>query len=142
MVKSDKFSEPFRACKETQNLEDDIVIKREMERLRIEKEKEMLNNLKKHFDKDSEKQVSNEESLLRLKRLKHLIISAAHQFKKLNMSVEQFYARPTVNTHPYELPNSKEFLLCVREGDIDAVLKFLSKNKEYSYVYDFVSINK
>jgi hypothetical protein len=140
LVNQSKFTEKFRSCRETQNLENDTIINREMERLRIEKELLLYKNINTNYKERHNININDEERKKRLLRLKNIILSAAFYFKRLNLTIDEFYEINFKQMTPYELENSKEFLLSVREGDINRVHEYIQKNKRYVFVNDFVRI--
>ncbi len=111
-----------------------------MERLRIEKELLLYKNINTNYKERHNININDEERKKRLLRLKNIILSAAFYFKRLNLTIDEFYEINFKQMTPYELENSKEFLLSVREGDINRVHEYIQKNKRYVFVNDFVRI--
>ena len=135
---------------ETQNIEDDLYIKKQMKYLK-EKEKEIyINNINKFYNPNIEikkEEEYPEESIYRkrlksekLKKLKHLIIAAAYKFKKLKITVDELYAMKPIDSKPYSLPKSKEFLYSCRDGNYEIAFEYLKSNKNYAFVFDEVSL--
>ena len=139
LVNQSKFTEKFRSCRETQNLENDTIINRELQRLKREKEKLFFKDIQTNYKERHNSNVSEDVRKKRLLRLKNIILSAAFYFKKLNITIDEFYQINFKQMTPYELENSKEFLLAVREGDINRVHEYLNHNRRFLLVIDFVS---
>lgn len=131
------------------NIDEDITIKRELDRL--SKEKHIENkDLNKHnkdndglstysiIDKKVDNKNENERFAIRIK-LRNLIIFAAIQFKRLKLTLDDLYSPDFLPVTPYQLEYSKDFLTNVREGEYDTVYKFLRKNKLYARCFDQVS---
>lgn len=112
-----------------------------MERINLENESKLMKSLKANYIEKDIKPLTTEEKRAKLKKMKHMIISAAIQFKRLNVSLEDFYDHKVTVKYPLELPCSKEFLLSAREGDIDEIKKYLYKDKRYAFCFDLVKYN-
>ena len=151
-VSSEKnFQPPFRVCLDVLNLEEDVVIAREMERLsnqnkslefnKIKENKLKEETMKNFKNEEEEKPIDNthlsqeERHKIRI-RLRDIIIKASMEFKKFNITAEEFYENKFVLLKPLELKNSEVFLNAAREGEFNCVHNFLKLDRKYSRVFD------
>lgn len=98
----------------------------------------LMNNLNlKIFESKVEKTQGN---LKKLVRFKNVIIGASLKFKRLNISLKDFYSDDFIIDKPYKLQDSLLFFDMVRENDLTNIVKVLYKDKRFLRIYDYVSI--
>lgn len=71
-------------------------------------------------------------------KFKRLLLSAAIHFKKLNMTIKEFYTKNYVSIKPYEKSGSVLLIQAVKEGSINTVLVLLKENKLLVHDFDYV----
>lgn len=84
-----------------------------------------------HNDEDAK-----HKSLL-LHRMKTLIIRAAIDFKRLNISIEEFYQKYNVSV-PYSNKNTESLLFAIKNKDSTLLNELLSENKFLVLDFDYV----
>jgi len=67
-----------------------------------------------------------------------VIISAAIQFKKLNLTLNEFFSFNFSCIKPYENRGSYELIQAVKHGDLKSVTQLIEENKFLVYDYDYV----
>lgn len=127
--------------KEIQNLYDDKVIKREISRLEEVNNKKLFKNIHQIYKNHEKKEDFLRRRQKNLKRIKIIILTSAFYFKKMSISIKEFFSLKCINAnHPFLLKDSEKFMAYVKEGNYDLVEKFLLIDKSYGYIYDYVSL--
>lgn len=139
LIKTDKFSDKFQFCKELADSE---------ERLMKEKEKALrMKKLESEFTLKDEvnceilkqRRELKQETLLEIRRRwKRMIMFSAMHFKKLNISLQEFYDKKYLNLKPYEKDGSKELIQAVKEGNSQYVRAMLQESKFLVHAFDYV----
>lgn len=108
----------------------------------INKMTEKKLELRKEIDDIFIKQMHNQE-ITRKKdnaiRWRRCIITAAIHFKRLNLTIHEYYEGKHEPIKPLGNDGSREFIQAVKDGDYETVSKQLKENKFYVHDYDYVS---
>jgi hypothetical protein len=67
-------------------------------------------------------------------------LTAAIQFPKLGISLEEFYSKKLISSRPLESPDAEYFFNYIKMGDDQNVLKLLKINRYLVYEFDNVII--
>lgn len=73
-------------------------------------------------------------------RWKIIIITAAAEFKKLNLTLNEFYHCKFQAFKPYEKVGSYELIQAVKNGDIKNAIMMINHNKFLVHDFDHVII--
>jgi hypothetical protein len=137
LVDMNKFSEEYRAYLDLINLDKNDEVENMYLRIlrnRFSFRQRIKTELVKQ--KEYEKQTNKKFTILIWKRV---IISAAIHFKKLNISIEEFYKKKYQVLKPYETEGSKIFIQAVKDGDFQKAKSSILENK--FIVNDFDHVN-
>jgi hypothetical protein len=137
LVDMNKFSEEYRAYLDLINLDKNDEVENMYLRIltnRFSFRKRIKTELIKQ--KEYEKQTNKKFTILIWKRV---IISAAIHFKKLKISIEEFYKKKYQVLKAYETEGSKIFIQAVKDGDFQKAKRSIMENKFIVNDFDHVS---
>jgi hypothetical protein len=140
LAKQERFSKEYQVNHDVIDFEKD------------EQLQKLINNMiSKKFDFRSEmdnifnKQMQNEEKSRKKSnaiRWRRCIITAAIHFKRLNLTIQEFYEGKHEPIKALENEGTWEFIQAVKDGDYGTVNKKLQENKLYVHEYDYVRIKR
>ncbi len=75
-------------------------------------------------------------------KTKRCILTAAIQFQKLGITLDEFFSTKLISSMPLESPDAEYFFNSIKLGNSDNVLKLLQSNRYLVYEFDTVNLNK
>ena len=133
IANKNNFSEQFQMCQDLIDLQSNEKLVEMINRL-INNNFKLNKEVKKIIDINelNEKYLHNKKIL---QRFKEILIRCAIHFKRLNISLEQFYKLDLDSIQPFSNKESYTLICAIKDKDINNINKLLKNN--YFLVYDF-----
>lgn len=134
-AKDFKIVEPHHFAKEFRTCEDII---------EFEKKEEIKRQNNKNYKRLSivYENMNTEDKVKKYdlyEKTKRCILTAAIQFPKLGINLEEFFSKKLISSKPLQSPESEYFFNYIKIGDEDNVIKLLHINRYLVYEFDYVS---
>ncbi len=138
IINNKKFSEKYRYYGDK---EDNIIKKKEKENFKSLKVFKIKKEIKEEIEKmeKTEKKTKNINSKkLLYSKFKNSISKAALHFKRLKITIKEFYSEYKLKNYSFSNPETKNLLFQIKENNRILAEKILDENKSCSLDYDIL----
>lgn len=134
------YSKNFKSYQDAINIHNDDHIKKQI-KIKLKNYK-LAKKLAEDISLEIKKQMIelNHEKIKYFKMtLRRCILTAALNFKRLNISIKEFFYEKHIFSTPYELKEFKYLVDAIKENDSYHMIKLLKKNKLIVHNFDYVN---
>ena len=131
-----KFNEEFQILTNIVNVED---VNNKINEWNEDKNINRFSNIVENFKKENLRKLENKRKKHVLEKFKRIILIAANHFKKLNMTLAEFYNIEDFSKYAYKGEKSELFIQAVRMNEMNKITKLVANNKFIIFEFDHVN---